>query len=127
MSLAQAFFRTSRAALRQQNGVNPVQSALGSRGGVQFTAATRNYATVFERNKPHVNIGTIGHVDHGKQSRSVRPRRASPGSSNMAPSIRRPKSGNVVSRSRRRISSTRPRLATTLTSTARVTQITSRT
>ena len=20
----------------------------------------------FERNKPHVNIGTIGHVDHGK-------------------------------------------------------------
>ena len=21
----------------------------------------------FERNKPHVNIGTIGHVDHGKQ------------------------------------------------------------
>ncbi|KAK5007723.1 translation elongation factor Tu [Elasticomyces elasticus] len=66
MSLAQAFFRTSRAALRQQKGVNPVQSALGSRGGVQFTAATRNYATVFERNKPHVNIGTIGHVDHGK-------------------------------------------------------------
>ena len=21
---------------------------------------------VFERKKPHVNIGTIGHVDHGK-------------------------------------------------------------
>ena len=21
---------------------------------------------VFERNKPHCNIGTIGHVDHGK-------------------------------------------------------------
>ncbi|NLT73802.1 MAG: elongation factor Tu, partial [Chloroflexi bacterium] len=21
---------------------------------------------VFERNKPHVNVGTIGHVDHGK-------------------------------------------------------------
>ena len=21
----------------------------------------------FERTKPHVNIGTIGHVDHGKQ------------------------------------------------------------
>ncbi|MFN9399296.1 MAG: GTP-binding protein, partial [Dolichospermum sp.] len=20
----------------------------------------------FERNKPHVNIGTVGHVDHGK-------------------------------------------------------------
>ena len=24
--------------------------------------------TKFERNKPHVNIGTIGHVDHGKTS-----------------------------------------------------------
>ena len=22
--------------------------------------------TKFERNKPHVNVGTIGHVDHGK-------------------------------------------------------------
>ncbi|MBC8135254.1 MAG: elongation factor Tu, partial [Fibrella sp.] len=22
----------------------------------------------FERSKPHVNIGTIGHVDHGKTS-----------------------------------------------------------
>ena len=23
---------------------------------------------LFERNKPHVNVGTIGHVDHGKTS-----------------------------------------------------------
>ena len=23
-------------------------------------------ADKFERNKPHVNVGTIGHVDHGK-------------------------------------------------------------
>ncbi|TAJ16733.1 MAG: elongation factor Tu, partial [Dehalococcoidia bacterium] len=23
---------------------------------------------VFERTKPHLNIGTIGHVDHGKTS-----------------------------------------------------------
>ena len=22
--------------------------------------------TVFERTKPHVNVGTIGHIDHGK-------------------------------------------------------------
>ncbi|MFV5192862.1 GTP-binding protein, partial [Acinetobacter courvalinii] len=22
----------------------------------------------FERNKPHVNVGTIGHVDHGKKN-----------------------------------------------------------
>lgn len=28
----------------------------------------RNYAEkqIYERNKPHCNIGTIGHVDHGK-------------------------------------------------------------
>ena len=24
----------------------------------------------FERNKPHVNVGTIGHVDHGKTTRT---------------------------------------------------------
>jgi elongation factor Tu len=23
---------------------------------------------VFERNKPHINVGTIGHIDHGKTS-----------------------------------------------------------
>jgi elongation factor Tu len=23
---------------------------------------------VFERSKPHVNVGTIGHIDHGKTS-----------------------------------------------------------
>ena len=25
----------------------------------------------FERNKPHCNIGTIGHVDHGKTSQTA--------------------------------------------------------
>ena len=25
----------------------------------------------FERNKPHINIATIGHVDHGKTSLTV--------------------------------------------------------
>ncbi|MCJ1486218.1 translation elongation factor Tu [Schaereria dolodes] len=53
--------RTSRLALQQQKGVNPVQQVFGrDRNGV------RGLATVFERTKPHVNIGTIGHVDHGK-------------------------------------------------------------
>jgi len=65
-AFAQAFLRTSRATLRRQNGVSPTQFALGSRGSAQFLTATRNYATAFERTKPHVNIGTIGHVDHGK-------------------------------------------------------------
>jgi len=26
----------------------------------------------FERNKPHLNIGTIGHVDHGKTTLDCR-------------------------------------------------------
>jgi elongation factor Tu len=31
----------------------------------------RGYAEVYERTKPHVNIGTIGHVDHGKTTLSA--------------------------------------------------------
>jgi elongation factor Tu len=30
------------------------------------TSERKNMAAVFERTKPHVNVGTIGHVDHGK-------------------------------------------------------------
>ncbi|AKO48819.1 elongation factor Tu [[Haemophilus] ducreyi] len=39
---------------------------------VEYDTETRHYAHVdwskekFERTKPHVNVGTIGHVDHGK-------------------------------------------------------------
>ncbi|KAJ3762842.1 elongation factor Tu [Lentinula raphanica] len=29
-------------------------------------AARRGYAEVYNRTKPHMNVGTIGHVDHGK-------------------------------------------------------------
>ncbi|TFK30508.1 elongation factor Tu [Coprinopsis marcescibilis] len=29
-------------------------------------ALKRGYAEIFQRTKPHMNIGTIGHVDHGK-------------------------------------------------------------
>ncbi|EME86089.1 uncharacterized protein MYCFIDRAFT_52473 [Pseudocercospora fijiensis CIRAD86] len=65
MSFATKLMRTSRA-LRTQT---PIQTALHS-AQYQFaasaTATARTYATVFERSKPHVNIGTIGHVDHGK-------------------------------------------------------------
>ncbi|MCJ1337905.1 translation elongation factor Tu [Bachmanniomyces sp. S44760] len=53
--------RTARIALQQRKGINPVHYVFrGDRNGV------RGLATVFERTKPHVNIGTIGHVDHGK-------------------------------------------------------------
>jgi GTPase len=62
MSFVRTLAATSRA-LRQQSSINPLQSALR---GQAFVNSARTYATAFERNKPHVNIGTIGHVDHGK-------------------------------------------------------------
>ena len=87
----------------------------------------------FERTKPHVNIGTIGHIDHGKTSLTAaitkylapEGRRRS-----TAPSTRsttRPRSASGGSRSRSPTSSTRPTPATTPTSTARATPTTSRT
>jgi elongation factor Tu len=30
------------------------------------STTSRTFAEAFNRDKPHVNIGTIGHVDHGK-------------------------------------------------------------
>jgi len=76
------FLRTARSALHQGNTVNPVHHALRRQNAVAFVNATRSYAAVYERTKPHVNIGmydcglllsklltskgTIGHVDHGK-------------------------------------------------------------
>ncbi|OCK81860.1 translation elongation factor Tu [Lepidopterella palustris CBS 459.81] len=65
-TFTRALWRTSRTALRSQKSVNPVQQALGIQGTSRYVGAVRNYAAVFERTKPHVNIGTIGHVDHGK-------------------------------------------------------------
>lgn len=56
-SFAQAFLRTSRAALVRPASVNPAQHALGSKGSAQFLRASRNYASAFTRDKPHVNIG----------------------------------------------------------------------
>ncbi|CAN9285860.1 unnamed protein product [Alternaria alternata] len=37
----------------------------GAQGTSRWMNGVRNYAA-FTRDKPHVNIGTIGHVDHGK-------------------------------------------------------------
>ncbi|PSN65978.1 translation elongation factor Tu [Corynespora cassiicola Philippines] len=65
-AFARAFWRTSRNALQYQRGVNPMQQALGAQGASRYVNGVRNYAAVFSRDKPHVNIGTIGHVDHGK-------------------------------------------------------------
>ncbi|KIX08487.1 translation elongation factor Tu [Rhinocladiella mackenziei CBS 650.93] len=56
-----SLLRTSRHIVTPARGVNPVNKVFGHD---RFGA--RTYAAVFERNKPHVNVGTIGHVDHGK-------------------------------------------------------------
>eukprot|EP00171_Calliarthron_tuberculosum_P018916 IDg18916t1 len=39
-------------------------------------AGRRGLAEAFERTKPHLNVGTIGHVDHGKCGRKQRHRDA---------------------------------------------------
>ncbi|OAG42875.1 elongation factor Tu, mitochondrial [Fonsecaea monophora] len=56
-----SLLRTSRYIASPARGVNPVNRVFG-----HDRFAARAYATVFERTKPHVNVGTIGHVDHGK-------------------------------------------------------------
>ncbi|KAL2865404.1 translation elongation factor Tu [Aspergillus lucknowensis] len=58
---ANLLFRTTRTALLRPRAVNPVHYALA-----KDRQSVRAMASAFERTKPHVNIGTIGHVDHGK-------------------------------------------------------------
>ncbi|KAK3685015.1 elongation factor Tu GTP binding domain-containing protein [Podospora appendiculata] len=61
------FLRTARSSFRQSP--NPlVQLQRQTRTPVVNLA--RTYAS-YERTKPHVNIGTIGHVDHGKTTLSA--------------------------------------------------------
>ena len=89
----------------------------------------------FERTKPHVNIGTIGHIDHGKTTLTAAitkvlhdryPRCQRLHDLSMR-STRLRRSGSAVSPFRSRTSSTRQRLVTMHTWTAPVTPTTSRT
>ncbi|KAK4127826.1 translation elongation factor Tu, partial [Parathielavia appendiculata] len=59
--------RTARLSLRQTQ--NPLV-ALQRDTRTPVLNFARTYA-VYERSKPHVNIGTIGHVDHGKTTLSA--------------------------------------------------------
>ena len=61
----------------------------------------------YERTKPHVNIGTIGHVDHGKKTMLI--------------SIRLRKNANAALRSTRLTLNTKRTTVTMLTLTARAT------
>ncbi|KKA27376.1 hypothetical protein TD95_000500 [Thielaviopsis punctulata] len=57
----------ARFSMQRSSTVNPVQFAMKKQVGLNLY---RSYA-VYERTKPHVNIGTIGHVDHGKTTLSA--------------------------------------------------------
>ena len=86
----------------------------------------------YERKKPHVNIGTIGHVDHGKTTLTAAicmtlAQKGSAKAMNSPTSTRPPKRRPVASRLTPPTLSTRPRLVTTLTWTAPATPTTLRT
>ena len=86
----------------------------------------------FERTKPHVNIGTIGHVDHGKTTLTAAITKylscpATLPSKTTLPSTRLPRRRLVVSRLTLLTLSTRPTHVTTLTLTAPATLTISRT
>ena len=86
----------------------------------------------FERNKPHVNIGTIGHVDHGKTTltAAITKYLAMKGGAEMmdyASIDRLPRSASAALPSTPLTLSIRPRLVTMLTLTAPATPTISRT
>ncbi|KAL2119362.1 hypothetical protein VTJ04DRAFT_6322 [Mycothermus thermophilus] len=58
--------RTARLSLQAQNPL----VALQRQSKTPILNFARTYA-VYDRSKPHVNIGTIGHVDHGKTTLSA--------------------------------------------------------
>ncbi|CAK7566779.1 MAG: translation elongation factor Tu [Sporothrix epigloea] len=64
------FARTARIVVRSPS-TNPLAALQCSAAKPSpVLSFARTYA-VFERTKPHVNIGTIGHVDHGKTTLSA--------------------------------------------------------
>jgi len=86
----------------------------------------------FERTKPHANVGTIGHIDHGKTTLTaaitkVLAARKLAQFTSFDQIDKAPKSASAVSPSRSRTSSTKPKSATMRTSIARATPTTSRT
>ena len=86
----------------------------------------------FERTKPHVNVGTIGHVDHGKTTLTAAITKvlATRGLADFVAFDqidKAPEERERGSRSRRRTWSTRRRSVTTRTSIVPGTRTTSRT
>jgi len=86
----------------------------------------------FERDKPHVNVGTIGHIDHGKTTLTAAITKVLHDKYGDGTEVRSFDSiDNAPEEKARGItiatSSTRPRIVITPTSTAPVTPTTSRT
>ena len=54
--------------LRSRAAQSSIGNGNGNSNGNNLLRLTlsRGFAVNFDRSKPHVNIGTIGHVDHGK-------------------------------------------------------------
>ena len=83
----------------------------------------------FERNKPHVNVGTIGHVDHGKTTLTaaittiLSKKGFAEAQALTTRSTPLPKKRSAASRSTPPTSNTRPTSATTRTSIAPATLI----
>ncbi|PFH62090.1 hypothetical protein XA68_15181 [Ophiocordyceps unilateralis] len=61
--------RTARHGLTTGR-IDPLSSTIRRHNATGILNIFRTYA-VYERTKPHVNIGTIGHVDHGKTTLSA--------------------------------------------------------
>ena len=58
--------RALRGSAEVQGGRDHQQGEGVSLGLITLRGSTTMAKAKFERNKPHVNVGTIGHVDHGK-------------------------------------------------------------
>ncbi len=68
MSFSRLAAKTSTSFLPRTTSLATQQgrAAAGHHQRYVLHLATRTFAVNFDRTKPHVNIGTIGHVDHGK-------------------------------------------------------------
>jgi hypothetical protein len=59
-------FLLLKFALKQNQGLLSQLNSLNVRFLASAPAASTGEKIVYKRDKPHINIGTIGHVDHGK-------------------------------------------------------------